>query len=220
MSTAAFPADLPAMPAAPRPTVRQPWPLWPIALAIVVCLAGYTYLRVAYAKPGKAHEPFAENRRRTESAKLQAAGWTWTEATYEALVELPAPEAEIHAAPVRPAIAEELRLLSSENWHLPIEYTAVSAAASSPAGAEYPVHFQVETDQARAHIVSFDLYRKGADLVLIPCWEPYPPELDPRRPKSAGRLVVPTQALPAGRYRATLLALKQSSQWDLELTAP
>lgn len=208
------------MTAAPRPTARQPWPLWPIALAIVVSLAGYTYLRLAYAKPGQAHEPFADNRRRAESAKLQAAGWTWTEATYEALVELPAPEVATHAVPVRPELAEELRLLATENWHLPIEYTVVSAAARSPTAADYAVHFQVEVDQARAHIVGFDLYRKEVDLLLIPRWEPYPPELAPRRPKPGGRLVVPAKSLPAGQYRATLLALKQSCQWELELTAP
>ena len=208
------------MTAAPRPTTRQPWPLWPIALAIVVCLAGYTYLRLAYAKPGKAHEPFADNRQRIESATLKAAGWEWTEATYEALVDLPEPEVAIRALPVRPAIAEELRLRSTENWNLPIEYTAISAAGQTTTGTDYAVHFQVELDQARAHIVSFDLYRKGADLLVLPRWEPYPPELTPRRPKGGGRLTVSTGTLPTGHYRVTLLALKQSSQWELEVTAP
>jgi hypothetical protein len=208
------------MTAAPRPTARQPWPLWPIAVAIVVSLAGYTYFRLAFAKPDKPHEPFAESRQRSESAKLKAAGWEWSEATYEAVVDLPAPEAAVHGLPVRPAIAEELFRLSTENWHLPIEYTDLAAAPHAPAGTEYAVHFQVELDQARAHIVSYDLYRKGADLIVIPRWEPYPPELVPRRPKTGGRLVVPAAALPAGHYRVTLLALKQSSQWELEVVAP
>ena len=207
------------MTAAPRPPARKPWPLWPVALAIVVCLAGYTYLRLAYAKPGKAHEPFAESRERTLSATLKAAGWEWTEAAYEALVDLPEPEAMIRSVPVRPGIVEELFLLSPENWHLPIEYTSVAATARTAANADYAVHFQVELDQARAHIVSFDLYRKGADLIVIPRWEPYPSELTPRRPKVGGRMIVPAAALPAGRYQVTLLALKQSSQWDLDVCA-
>jgi len=208
------------MTAAPRPTARQPWPLWPIAVAIVVSLAGYTYFRLAFAKPEKPHEPFAESRQRSESAKLKAAGWEWSEAAYETVVDLPAPAAAVHELPVRPAIAEELFRLSTENWHLPIEYTGVAAPSRTTAGAEYALHFQVELDQARAHIVSYDLYRKGADLVVIPRWEPYPPELTPRRPKTVGRLVVPAPALPAGHYRVTLLALKQSSQWELEVAAP
>lgn len=208
------------MTAAPRPTARQPWPLWPIAVAIVVSLAGYTYFRLAFAKPENPHEPFAESRQRSESAKLKAAGWEWNEAAYEAVVELPAPAAAVRALPVRPALAEELFRLSTENWHLPIEYTAVAAPARTTAGAEYALHFQVELDQARAHIVGYDLYRKDADLVVIPRWEPYPPELTPRRPKTGGRLVVPAGALPPGHYRVTLLALKQSSQWELEVSAP
>ena len=208
------------MTAAPRPTARQPWPLWPIAVAIVVSLAGYTYFRLAFAKPENPHEPFAESRQRSESAKLKAAGWEWNEAAYEAVVELPVPAAAVRALPVRPALAEELFRLSTENWHLPIEYTAVAAPAHTTAGAEYALHFLVELDQARAHIVGYDLYRKDADLVVIPRWEPYPPELTPRRPKTGGRLVVPAGALPPGHYRVTLLALKQSSQWELEVSAP
>lgn len=208
------------MTAAPRPPARKPWPLWPIAVAIVVCLAGYTWLRLAYAKPGKPHEPFAENRQRAESAKLQAAGWSTSEASYETLVDLPAPETAIHTLPVRPALAEELFRLSTENWNLPIEYTTVAAPACAPAGSDYAVFFQVELDQARAHIVGFDLYRKGADLIVIPRWEPYPPELTPRRPKTGGRLLIPAAALPAGHYRITLLALKQSSQWEVEIDGP
>ncbi len=208
------------MTAEPRPPARKPWPLWPIALAIVVCLAGYTWLRLAYAKPGKAHEPFAESRQRAESAQLQAAGWTSSEAAYEPLVDLPPPQAPIHSLPRRPALAEELFHLSTENWILPIEYTAVAAPARAPAGSDYSVCFQIELDQARAHIVSFDLYRKGSDLIVLPRWEPYPPELTPRRPKTGGRLLIPATALPAGQYRVTLLALKQSSQWMLEVAGP
>jgi hypothetical protein len=208
------------MPAAPRPPLRKPWPLWPLAFAILVSLAAYTYFRLTFAKPGKPHEPFAETRQRAESSTLKAAGWDWCQASYEPLVDLPAPEGAIRLLPARPEIAEELFRLSTENWHLPIEYTAVAASARSPAGADYPVHFQVELDQARAHIVSFDLYRKGSDLVVLPRWEPYPTELTPRRPKVGGKLLVPAAALPAGRYRVTLLALKQSSQWELEVTVP
>ena len=208
------------MTAAPRPNTHKPWSLWPIAIAIVVCLAGYTWVRLAYAKPGKPHEPFAESRQRYLSAKLESAGWRWSEASYEALVDLPAPEVAVRKLAVRPEPAGELFLLTTENWHLPIAYTVVAAPPRALPGADYAVHFQVELDQARAHIVSFDVYRKGADLVVVPRWEPYPPELTPRRPKLGGRLLIPASALPVGHSRVTLLALKQSSQWEFEVAAP
>ncbi len=81
------------------------------------------------------------------------------------------------------------------------------------------MHFQAELDQARAHIVGFDLFRKGAELVALPRWEQYTGELDPRRPRNTGRFTIPSDTLPTGRYRLTLPALKQSSQWDLVVEA-
>ncbi len=198
-----------------RKPARQPWPLWPVAVAIVISLAGYTYFRLAYAKTAKPHEPFADNQRRVESDKLKAAGWERTDAAYEAVVELPAAEAAVRALVIRPEAAENLHQLSTENWHLPVEYTALAAPARLAAGGNCTLHFQAELDQARAHIVDFDCYRKESDLVLLPRWEPYPEELTPRRPRTTGRITIPAATLPPGTYRVTLPALKQSSQWDL-----
>ena len=203
------------MTAAPPPRSRQPWPLWPIAVAIVVSLAGYTYLRVAYAKPAKPHEPFAEHRQRAEFSRFEAAGWTHAATEFVPVVELPSLDATVRQQPARSAPTEELRQLSAENWHLPIEYTVVSAPTRQPANAAYTVHFRAELDQARAHIVGFDLFRKGTDLVALPRWEPLPGDLTPPRPRNAGRFTIPAGALPAGRYRVTLPALKQSSEWEL-----
>ncbi len=198
----------------PRPTARQTWPLWPIAVAIAVSLAGYTYLRLAYAKPAKPHEPFAEHRQRAEFGRIAAAGWVHAAAEFEAVVELPALDAAVQLLPTPPGPAEELRQLSTETWHLPIEYSLVSAPARETHGADYTVHLQAELDQARAHIVGFDLFRKGAELVALPRWEQYIGELDPRRPRTTGRFTIPAGTLPTGPYRLILPALKQSSQWD------
>lgn len=205
------------MTASPRPPARQPWPLWPIVVAIVVSIAGYTYLRLAHAKPAKPHEPYADHLRRTESEKFTAAGWVRAEAAFETVVEQPAANAPINTTAVGPDAVEELRRLSTETWHLPIEYSFVSAPAKLEVGAECTVHVQAELDQARAHIVAFDLFRKGTELVVLPRWEPYPAELTPRRPRTSGRLTIPAAALVPGRYRVTLPALKQSSQWLLEV---
>ncbi len=194
--------------------------MWPVAVAIVVCLAGYTYLRLAYAKPGKPHEPFVENQRRIESDKLAAAGWMHAEVAYEAMVEIPAAAAAVRTLIIRPEAVEELRGLSAENWHLPVEYTVLAVPASGTGGRDTSLSFQAELDQARAHIVAFDLYRKGNAVVLIPRWESYPEELTPRRPRASGNLTIPATALPAGTYQVTLPALRQSSQWDLVVAAP
>ena len=205
------------MTATPRPPARQPWPLWPIAVAIVVALAGYTYLRLAYAKPGKPHEPFAEHRRNAGMEQLATHGWTHAEAEFEAIAELPPPLAPINTTQTAPAAVEELRGLATENWHLPIEYSALSAPAQAAPGSACAVHFQAELDQARVHIVGFDLFRRYAEIVALPRWEPFPAELTARRPRNSGRFTIPPSLLGPGRYRITLPALKQSSQWLLEV---
>ena len=203
----------------PRPTARQPWPLWPIAVAILVALVGYTYLRLAYAKPAKPHEPFAEHRQRAEFGRFAAAGWAHTAAEFEAVVELPALDAAVQQQPAPPGPAEELRQLATETWHLPIEYSVVAAPARHAAGADYTVHYQADLDQARAHIVGFDLFRKGDELVALPRWEQSPGALTQRRPRTTGRFTIPAGTLPTGRYRLTLPALKRSSQWAFVVEA-
>ncbi|MDQ8205570.1 hypothetical protein [Pelagicoccus sp. SDUM812003] len=37
---------------------REPWPMWPIALAIVLFIGVYTYIQLSFRKEGPAFEPF------------------------------------------------------------------------------------------------------------------------------------------------------------------
>lgn len=208
------------MSAVPHSPGRRPWPLWPVAVAIVVCLAGYTYLRLAYAKPGRAHEPYAENLRRPQEKALAAAGWSRSTAAFADAIELPPIDAAMHAAALRPPAAEELRRLTSENWHLPIDYTVVSAPPRLDEGADLVIHIRAEVDQARVHIVDFDLFLKDGDIVAVPRWEPYPDELTPRSSGITGTITVPAAALAPGRHHFVLPALKQSIEWDLAVGPP
>lgn len=40
-----------------KQTEREPWPMWPFALAVAVFIVGYTYLNLSYRKEGRAFEP-------------------------------------------------------------------------------------------------------------------------------------------------------------------
>jgi hypothetical protein len=192
--------------------------MWPIALGIVVFIGGYTYVRLAYAKPGHAHEPFAESRRRADTDKLTAAGWTRSELDFEPVVEQLSADAPVKPVLIRPSAVDELQRLDTENWNLPIEYTVVSAPAKAAGGLR--LAFQASLDQARAQISGFTLFRKGGEVVLLPRWEPIPEELIPRRPVAGGRVAVPESALPPGRYSVILPAIRQSSTLELEVVAP
>ncbi len=191
--------------------------MWPIAVAIVVCLAGYTYVRLSFAKVARPHEPFAEGRQRALTEKLKANGWEQLEVRFET-TDTPVPPSATTSLPVRPSPVEELFQLSTENWHLPIEYTALAVSASLPAAAEHLVHFSAALDQARVRLVGFDLYRRGADLVAVPRWEPHTPA-SASSASVSGRISIPAAALPTGRYTLFLPALKSTTQCEVGVAA-
>lgn len=64
--------------------MRSPWPWWPFLLAIAVFCAGYTWIRVAYARPQRATEPWAD--RQVADAGPLAGPHPWSTST-----PLPAP---------------------------------------------------------------------------------------------------------------------------------
>ncbi len=202
------------MSSASRPPVRQPWPLWPIAVAIVVCLAGYTYVRLSFAKAARPHEPFAEGRQRALTEKLKANGWEQLETRFETTATPAAGPRIATALPVRPQPVERLFHLSTENWHLPIEYTALAATPAQSAATEHIVHFSATLDQARVRLVGFDLFRHGADLVALPRWEPHAPGTATPAAVS-GRITIPAAALPTGRHTLSLPALKATAQCEI-----
>lgn len=215
LSAASIPVHLATMPSAPRPPARQPWPLWPIAVAIIVCLAGYTYFRLSFAKPNKPHEPFAESRQRALTEKLKAAGWEQIEIRFETITAPPAAPIPTVNVPARPSPVDELHRLSAENWHLPIEYTVLAAPGAVPAGNEIVVQFSALLDQARVQIIGFDLFRRGTDLVTIPRWEPHHAAASSIQTTAVGRITIPAAALPPGAYRLSVPALKSTALCDL-----
>ncbi len=208
-----------------RPPARQPWPLWPIAIAIAVCLAGYTYVRLDFAKQQKAHEPFADSQRRADLAQLEAAGWQHTTAAFTPGPATAATGAATAVAsePGRPDDLAELRKLSTENWHLPIEYTAISAPAEATAAAPYAVALAATLDRARLHLAGFDVFRKDSSVLLLPRWAPLASSFGAGNNQISGTIHLPAGCLPTGRHTITLPALKQSSRWTVDVrgaTAP
>lgn len=211
-------AEKPAPASAPKPP-RKPWPMSGVAVAIVICLAAYTYVRIKYSKPNHGHEPFAEARQRVESAKLKQNGWERFDIAWERTVDFPEPRGNVRTVDARPPLREDLLKSTNENWYLPIEYLRVTAPAEVAAADSYTVYAEAQLDGARAQIVSFDAYRKGADVLLVPRTEQIPAELIPRTVKPSGRMLWPAGKLPAGQYRVLLLANRQAAEWDLRVTA-
>lgn len=193
--------------------------MWPIVVAIVVCLVGYTYVRLNFAKQQRAHEPYADSQRRVGLAQLEAAGWQHLDIDYTATEAGPAGAAHVAVAttPGLPETIAELRQLTNENWHFPIEYTAVESSAETKRGNPLTVAFTAELDRSRVQIVGFDLFRKDSTVLVLPRWTGLPTTTNQGAPQATGSLAIPTESIPPGTYTLILPALKQSSQWTVEI---
>ena len=57
------------------PTNSKPWPMKWVVLAIVLGLAGYTYLTLRYRKPGPAYRPYQDTVNRVTVGRLLSSGY-------------------------------------------------------------------------------------------------------------------------------------------------
>lgn len=190
-----------------------------VAIVVVICLAGYTYVRLKFSKEGHGHEPFAQAYERRESAKLKAAGWERLDAHWERDVPVPAGSTPgLESADARSALWTALFEASTERFHLPIDYERVVAPATLATPEPLQIHLEAAIDQAPVQIHSFDVYHKGGDLVFVPRWQQIPRDQVPADFKTRGRITLPAGKLPPGHYRVRLQANRQASEWKLDVT--
>jgi len=147
-------------------------------------------------------------------AALAEAGWTKSEAPFEAAVEFPASRGNVSLGAPMPIVAM-LRDKTLDPWHLPIEVTASMAPAEWSAGQPYTAYLKLDLDTDRMQIGGFTVFRKGSHLILVPRWERVPGDLIARTRTAAGRLLFAAGDVPAGEYTVTVVAIKSCATWRL-----
>ena len=191
---------------------------WVVA-AILVFVAGYTFLTLRYRKPGKPHEPYTEMLSRATTEKLQAAGWQRIPVDTRRPAEKPAVDAA-RAVIGRggPGLGPELTEIFAEPPRLLATIDQVSAPASLRRGEQYSTYFTARLADLHGQMSDLSLYRKGSTLVLISTVEPLPGrDLRSRWNDSSYWFSFPTQSLPAGRYHVRLVAAGPAAAWSIEL---
>ena len=190
-----------------------------VVLAIVLGLAGYTYLTLRYRKPGPAFQPYQDAVNRTTVSRLLSSGYQ----RIALAVERPAdpqrtsvvlggyasattassglpPELD-HALVGKPLLAETI--------------TAVTAAAEVTAAQPYRIQFSATLADHKRVISEAHLFRKNDSLVIVPVFEQIEGGLQARWLETTVLLTVPGGALPPGHYTTTLVGAHASRTWPL-----
>jgi hypothetical protein len=210
------------MPLRPRlPANKTPWPLKWVALAILLMIVPYTFLTVAYRKPGPAYEPYEAAKNNADPARLIAAGYRRIETRlerpsdperYRNLIDTTAQITDADPG-LSPELVQSLGALPM----LPQQFSSVLASAESHTRLPYQFLFVCVLPDTRRQLSGAELYRKGDQLIVVPRFEPLEGDLSARSKESPALLTVSAAALPTGRYTVTLAGSLRSKAWALEV---
>jgi len=200
---------------------RTPWQMKWIVLAIILFIVPYTYLTLAYRRPGPAYEPYAEAKDRANTTRLLDAGWQridtridrpadaqqWRntiDATAKITVTVPGVPAALGDTLVEPPL-------------LPPAYSDITASGVAGGLLPYPILFTCTLPDIRKQLTGVLLYVKPGSLVVVPQYESIQGDLTARAPESPVLVKVPAGTLKTGRYVVTLAASGRSQQWPLDV---
>jgi hypothetical protein len=190
-----------------------------VVLAIVLGLAGYTYLTLRYRKPGPAYRPYQDTVNRVTVSRLLSSGYQ----RIALAVERPADPQRTsvvlggvaNATTARSGLPPELDHALVEKPLLADTITSVTAGAEVSAALPYRIQFSA-TLADRKHVISeAHLFRKDDSLVILPVFEQIEGGLQARWLETTVLLTVPGNALPPGHYTATLIGSRGSRTWPL-----
>jgi hypothetical protein len=186
-----------------------------VALVLVICLAGYTFLTLHFRKPGPGYRPYEDMRNRANTGRLLSAGYQRIELT----AQRPADIASIRetAAPAAGGLPAELSATIVAPPLLPVDVVRAQAAPTADAKQSYPIYFVCVFPDDRRQFLGAELYVKGDQIVITPDFEVLGNGLLARSPENLVLLTVPADSLKPGHYRVTLVGQRTSRMWSLQV---
>jgi hypothetical protein len=182
-----------------------------IVLAIVVFVAGYTYVNLRFRKVAS-FQPYEDARERAHLARAgyrrvslglsqPANGWLVATPAASAPGGLPADLAAGFIA--TPALPESI--------------DAVAAAGSLDGAQSYPIRFDCVLPDTHGQLDSAHLYQKGADLFIVVGFARLTGDLAVRETRTQVLVTIPAGALENGRYRVILAGRTADRSWTLQV---
>lgn len=201
---------------AARKSQQKPWSMKWIVAAIVVFIAGYTFVNVYYRKPGPAFRPYEDMNKRATTARLLQAGWQ--KLPVEVTRPLAKPTATLAATASRAGqgLGTDLEAAFAERPSLFSSVDRVTAPESITRGQPYAVHFAATLQDQRLQLGRVEALLRGQEIVLVPALERLPGSNLLSRWKDADYCaLVPTDRLAPGRYTVRLAAQGPALQWTV-----
>lgn len=195
---------------------RKPWPMKWVVAAIVVFIAGYTYLTLHFRKPGPEYRPYEDMRNRANTLRLIAAGYRCFEIPAERPVD--AAGAHDNTFPAPGGLPSDLRQTIVATPLLPAEIGGAHVPPVVAAHAPYPVLFRCTAPDDRQQLAGAEIYVKGDRILITPDFQILAPGLLTRSRDTLVLLTIPGGTLKPGTYRISLVGQNSSRSWTAEIT--
>lgn len=190
-----------------------------VVLVVVVCLGGYTFVRLYFNKPTPAYRPYQDSVDHTTVSRLLASGYQRVELGVERLNEpakglvLKSGDSAAMALNAPGGLPKELDFALVQKPLLADSYGTVTAAASVGAKTDYRILAGANLADTERLLTSVMLFRKEGDVALVPIFEPLKGKLETRWKECNFVVTIPAGTLPPGSYDAQLLGSKGSRKW-------
>jgi hypothetical protein len=203
------------------PSARPPPKILPlrwVVVAIVVFIAGYTFLRLHYGKRDRSFEPYHDLGERFTVEHLLAQGYHRIPVTIQRPAE-PLPADRLAPAPAEVldtlgGLPAEIRGALAFPPTLPDAITLVTAPRAVAPAADYRLQFACAQPDNSTQIRDAYLYRKDQRLYLVPDFEKLTGQLLARSRDSTVLASFSTQGLAPGRYTLVLCGGRRSKSWS------
>ncbi len=193
-----------------------------IAVAIVIFIAGYTYVNLHYRKPGRAHEPYEDTKNRVVKARLETAGYTTIAINFErpadpasSLNSIAKPHAKFRESPA--GLPAEIATAQIDKPILPQSYTRLIAPENTSGLLPISLQFTCIAANNNVQVAALHAYRKDAELILVPQLTALDTQLLSRTSEFPIYVTFAPGSLPAGNYQVTLAGAAQSCVFTLQV---
>lgn len=205
------------------PAQKKPWPMKWVVLAIVISLAGYTYVTLKYRKLNRPAQPVEDARERFVISRLRQAGYNRINVNAElpgdpasSLAGLTKPFAEIKDAPG--GLPAELAETFAEKPRLPDSFGEVSTPASHTAMLPYFVQYVCLLPDNQKVFGETRVYAKENQIAIVTDFDRLDADLLARSKETAVRLPLPAGIFRSGQsYEITLVGQNTSKRWTLQV---
>jgi hypothetical protein len=194
-----------------------------VVLAILLCIVPYTVITLAWRKPGRAYEPYADGLNRATTSRLLDAGY--------ARFTVPVSDGSLWAAqpgratiaPAPAGIPVDLATALIEQPVLPdaIDASQVSAAETHEFGSEGPLTYHIQflcpLPSDGITVAAADIYRREQAIIIVPVFGPEGENVQVNNGRSSVMLQLPRQILPPGTYTITIAGRTGGATWSVQV---